>query len=73
MEQTIVMSQQERKRISNRIFVGALVANFVLMLFKFLAGVIGHSGAMLSDADVYKRQIISRIEKLVKKNLRIFA
>ena len=50
MEQTIVMSQQERKRISNRIFVGALVANFVLMLFKFLAGVIGHSGAMLSDA-----------------------
>ena len=46
----ITMEQEERKKaIYNVTWVGSLV-NFLLVIFKFMAGIIGHSAAMIADA-----------------------
>ncbi|MBQ0059342.1 MAG: cation transporter [Lachnospiraceae bacterium] len=37
-------------RIAMRVSTGSIVVNLLLSLFKLIAGIIGHSGAMISDA-----------------------
>ncbi|MCI8638108.1 MAG: cation transporter [Coprococcus sp.] len=38
------------QRVANRVSVVSIVGNLILSIFKFLAGIIAHSGAMISDA-----------------------
>ncbi len=47
---TVRYTQAERKRVSDRVFITTLVVNSLLMCGKFLAGIFGHSPAMISDA-----------------------
>ena len=50
---TIVMTELDKKIREKEIYrvtlVGSFV-NFLLVIFKFLAGIAGHSAAMLADA-----------------------
>lgn len=41
---------QDYEKTAIRVSTVSIVANFVLMIFKLLAGIIAHSGAMISDA-----------------------
>lgn len=43
-------TEQEFERVAMRVSAVSIVANFALTVFKLLAGVIAHSGAMISDA-----------------------
>ena len=40
----------EFQRVANRVSVITIVANVILAVFKLLAGIVAHSGAMISDA-----------------------
>lgn len=53
----------DHKRIAMRVSVLSIIINFLLSLFKFIAGILAHSGAMLSDAvhsasDVFSTLIV---------------
>ena len=56
---TIVMTELDKKIREKEIYrvtlVGSFV-NFLLVIFKFLAGIAGHSAAMLADAVPEKSQ-----------------
>ena len=39
-----------REREIYRVTLSGSVVNFVLLLFKFFAGIVGHSAAMIADA-----------------------
>ncbi len=41
---------EEFRRIATRVSVVSILVNLALSLFKFLAGILAHSGAMISDA-----------------------
>ena len=43
-------SNTESKRIAVKVSVVGMVGNILLTLFKFVAGILGKSGAMISDA-----------------------
>ena len=49
MENTDKATVQREKEIYKVTIIGSVV-NFVLLLFKFFAGIVGHSAAMLADA-----------------------
>lgn len=38
------------QRVANRVSIVSIAGNLILSVFKFLAGIIAHSGAMISDA-----------------------
>ena len=42
--------QEERKKVTNRLTFVTIVANVFLATFKFFAGIVGNSSAMVSDA-----------------------
>ncbi|MDD6795591.1 MAG: cation diffusion facilitator family transporter [Clostridiaceae bacterium] len=44
------LDQNDSKKIAMKVSVVSIIINLLLSLFKFLAGIIGHSGAMISDA-----------------------
>ena len=44
------MENADSKRLAMKISVVTLVGNIILSAFKFIAGIIGKSGAMISDA-----------------------
>lgn len=44
------MNSHDRERRIRKITLIGSIANLALMIFKFVAGVIGHSGAMIADA-----------------------
>lgn len=46
----IDMSRSDREKEITRVTLIGSVGNFLLLAFKFIAGVIGHSGAMIADA-----------------------
>ena len=41
-----------------RVTIVGSVVNFLLLLFKFFAGIMGHSAAMLADADIRYRTLL---------------
>ena len=43
------MAEKREKEIYKVTLVGGVV-NFLLMVFKFVAGIVGHSSAMIADA-----------------------
>lgn len=44
------VSSSSEKEIAMRVSVISIIVNLLLSFFKFVAGLIGHSGAMISDA-----------------------
>ena len=42
--------EQDIKKVALRVSAVSIAWNVILSLFKLLAGIIGHSGAMISDA-----------------------
>lgn len=44
------MNSSEREKEITRVTLTGSIANFALLVFKFVAGVVGHSGAMIADA-----------------------
>lgn len=44
------MSEKSRKKQIVRVTLIGTLANFLLLVFKFVAGIVGHSGAMIADA-----------------------
>ena len=66
------MDKTSRKDLAVRVSVVTIIGNLVLTLFKFLAGILAHSGAMLSDAvhsasDVLSTLIVIAGVKLSQK------
>ena len=45
-----VTLEDQNKNTAMRVSVVSIVWNVVLSLFKLIAGIVGHSGAMISDA-----------------------
>lgn len=50
MENKKTVTVNEFQRVANRVSVITIIANVMLSVFKVLAGIIAHSGAMISDA-----------------------
>ncbi len=46
----ITVNDEEHSAVAMRISIVSILANIILALFKLLAGIIAHSGAMISDA-----------------------
>ncbi len=49
----------EFRRVATRVSVVSIIGNLALTLFKFLAGILAHSGAMISDAVHSASDVIS--------------
>lgn len=67
------VTQTEFQKISNRVSLITIVGNIILSVFKLLAGIIAHSGAMISDAvhsasDVFSTFVVIIGIKLSSKN-----
>ena len=45
-----MLTQQERTNKIMRVTLLGSVGNLLLLIFKFVAGIAGHSGAMMADA-----------------------
>lgn len=56
---------QDYEKIAMRVSKSSIVANFLLTLFKLLAGVIAHSGAMVSDAIHSASDVFSTIVVII--------
>ena len=56
---------QNYENIALRVSKVSIVANFVLMIFKLLAGVVAHSGAMVSDAIHSASDVFSTIVVII--------
>lgn len=54
-------SPQEAKRLADRVSVSSIAGNVVLSVFKLLAGIFGHSAALISDAIHSASDIISTV------------
>lgn len=50
MENKKTETTNEFQRVANRVSVITIIVNVILSVFKLLAGIIAHSGAMISDA-----------------------
>lgn len=50
MKENKIMSNQEYQKIANRVSVNTIIGNVILSVFKFIAGLVAHSSAMISDA-----------------------
>ena len=66
MGKTVVHTDdREFERIATRVSVVGIVGNLVLTVFKIIAGIIGHSGAMISDAIHSASDVVSSIIVIV--------
>lgn len=63
MDKTMGMSDTEK--VAMRVSKVTIVANFVLAAFKLLAGVVAHSGAMISDAVHSASDVFSTIVVII--------
>lgn len=63
MEKTMGISDTEK--VAMRVSKVTIVANFVLAVFKLLAGVVAHSGAMISDAVHSASDVFSTIVVII--------
>lgn len=57
--------EQEFEKTAMRVSTVSIVANFVLTVFKLLAGIIAHSGAMISDAIHSASDVFSTIVVII--------
>ena len=56
-----IYSPQESQRLANRVSVSSIIGNLLLSVFKLLAGIFGHSAALISDAIHSASDIISTV------------
>ena len=56
---------QDYEKVAMRVSKVSIAANFVLMIFKLLAGVVAHSGAMVSDAIHSASDVFSTIVVII--------
>lgn len=64
-ELTKQTEQDDYFRIANRVSILSLGSNFVLTIFKILAGIFAHSGAMISDAVHSASDVFSTIVVMI--------
>ncbi len=57
--------KQDYEKTAMRVSVVSIVANFILTIFKLLAGIIAHSGAMISDAIHSASDVFSTIVVII--------
>lgn len=63
------MDKSSDQYIANKVSIIALVTNIVLSSFKLLAGILGHSGAMISDAVHSASDVLTTIMVLFGVNV----
>lgn len=63
------MTESKEKEIAMHVSVVSIVINVVLSVFKLLAGVVGNSGAMLSDAVHSLSDVISTVIVIIGINI----
>lgn len=63
--QTNAENIQDYEKVAMKVSVVSIVANFVLTVFKLLAGIISHSGAMVSDAIHSASDVFSTIVVII--------
>lgn len=61
----VIFMEQNFKKVATRVSLVSIVANIFLSLFKLLAGIIAHSGAMISDAIHSASDVFSTIVVMV--------
>ncbi|MCI8898568.1 MAG: cation diffusion facilitator family transporter, partial [Lachnospiraceae bacterium] len=64
-EQRNAETARDYEKVAMRVSMVSIVANLVLTVFKLLAGVIAHSGAMISDAIHSASDVFSTIVVIV--------
>lgn len=63
--QTNMDNIQDYEKVAMKVSTVSIVANFVLTIFKLLAGIIAHSGAMISDAIHSASDVFSTIVVII--------
>jgi cation diffusion facilitator family transporter len=71
-ESKTAIQEQEFVRVANKVSLYTIIGNVLLSIFKLAAGIIGHSGAMISDAvhsasDVFSTFVVIIGVKLASK------
>lgn len=64
-EQRNAKATEDYEKVAMRVSTVSIVANFVLTVFKMLAGIIAHSGAMISDAIHSASDVFSTVVVIV--------
>lgn len=64
-EQRNAKATEDYEKVAMRVSTVSIVANFVLTVFKLLAGIIAHSGAMISDAIHSASDVFSTVVVIV--------
>ena len=65
MEENKIMTNEEFQKVANRVSIVTIIGNVVLSLFKLLAGIFAHSGAMISDAVHSASDVFSTIVVII--------
>ena len=63
------MDDEKAKQIAMRVSVVTIICNLLLSFFKLAAGLLGHSGAMISDAVHYASDVFSPIVAILGINI----
>ena len=56
-----IMEEKKRNKEIYRVTLVGSVVNFILLVFKFVAGIVGHSAAMMADAINYLSDCVTDI------------
>ena len=64
-KEMVIPQEDEFQRIANQVSVVTIVGNVVLAVFKFIAGIMAHSAAMISDAVHSASDVFSTIIVLI--------
>ncbi len=69
MDHDIHVSTKEKLEIANRVSIIGIVVNVLLTIFKLIAGIVGRSGAMVSDAIHSSSDVLATLVVMVGINL----
>ena len=60
-----IVTEDEFQRVANRVSFITIVENMLLSLMKLIAGIVAHSGAMISDAVHSASDVFSTIVVII--------
>ncbi|MBQ3335197.1 MAG: cation transporter [Eubacteriaceae bacterium] len=69
MDNEMHVSTEEKLQIANRVSIIGIVVNILLTVFKLIAGIVGRSGAMVSDAIHSSSDVLATLVVMVGINL----
>lgn len=69
MEKGMDLETKKQKKIATQISAVSIIANVVLSVFKLVAGIVGKSGAMISDAVHSASDVVSTVVVLIGVHL----